>query len=429
MNESTIYLNQIFTKFDKKKDGIFFSPPEIIKILFEKVVSYIKNDLNKENDFNKIKDILEPACGSCEFVDYLQNNGFEHSNIDCIEYNKTIYNTISKVVRKNVKYTYSDFLHYDIENNKKYDLIIGNPPYFVISLKNIPFHFIGKTEEEKYFEGRPQIFILFLFHALHKLKENGILGFVLPKNIMNSHYYKKMRKYIDEHYQLLELLDFSNIPFLDTTQETIGIIIQNKKVDKSELDSINKYNFIIDNNFIWTFYKNELVSLYKNATSLHMLGFSVKTGTITWNEHKSKLTCDTKKTLLIYNTNIEQNKLVIKEFKNEEKKQFIEIDGKSEPLPIIVCNRGHGNSKYKMNFCYIDEKMIKNMNIQSVIIENHLNIIYHKTACYEDKVNMMKKIATQMGNTEKVQKWCNLFLGNNGFSKTELEYYFPIYNI
>ena len=419
MNASTIYLNQVFTKFDKKKDGIFFSPPEIIKILFEKVKSYI-------NSINNIKDILEPACGSCEFIDYLQNNEFENSSIDCIEYNKTIYDTISKIVRKNVKYIYSDFLHYDIENNKKYDLIIGNPPYFVVSLKNIPFHFIGKTKEEKYFEGRPQIFILFLFHALHKLKENGILAFVLPKNIMNSHYYKKMRKYIDEHYQLLELIDFSNIPFLDTTQETIGIIIQNKKV--SENDVINKYKFIIDNNFIWTFYKNDLIDLYKNATSLHMLGFSVKTGTITWNEHKSKLTSNTKKTLLIYNTNIEQNKLVVKEFKNEEKKQFIEIDGKSEPLPIIVCNRGHGNSKYKMNFCYIDEKMIKNMNIQSVIIENHLNIIYHNTSSYEDKVEMMQKISNQLIHNEKSKKWCDLFLGNNGFSKTELEYYFPIYN-
>jgi hypothetical protein len=55
-----------------------------------------------------------------------------------------------------------------------------------------------------------------------------------------------------------------------------------------------------------------------------MLGFSVKTGPVTWNEHKDKLTDNIKDSLLIYNTNINNNKLVIKNFKNDEKKQYIQ---------------------------------------------------------------------------------------------------------
>ena len=418
MNSSTIFLNNFFSKADKKKEGIFFSPIPIIKTLIDKVKSYI-TDIPIE--------ILEPSCGSCEIIDYLQINGYHESNIDAIEYNKIIFDNILEIHRNNVNYININYMHYDIENHKKYDLIIGNPPYFVISIKDIPFHFIGKSEDEKYFEGRPQIFIIFLFHSLHKLKTGGILAFILPKSIMNSQYYKKMRQYIYDNYELLEIIDFSNIQFEDTTQETIGIIIRNNKINNNINQINNPYIFIINDNIIWTMYKNELIEIYKNATSLYMLGFSVKTGPVTWNEHKDKLTDNIKDSLLIYNTNINNNKLVIKNFKNDEKKQYIQYDGKSESLPIIVCNRGNGNSKYKLNFCYIDEDYIKNKGIKSVVIENHLNVIYHKTANTKDKINMMKKIVNQLNNNKNVQKWCDLFLGNNGFSKTELEHYFPIY--
>ena len=45
------------------------------------------------------------------------------------------------------------------------------------------------------------------------LKENGILGFILPKSILNSSYYMKTRKYIYEKYELLEIIDYGNIKF------------------------------------------------------------------------------------------------------------------------------------------------------------------------------------------------------------------------
>ena len=41
----------------------------------------------------------------------------------------------------------------------KYDLIIGNPPYVVIKKKDTPKQF------QKYFDGRPNLFILFIIHS------------------------------------------------------------------------------------------------------------------------------------------------------------------------------------------------------------------------------------------------------------------------
>ena len=74
-------------------------------------------------------------------------------------------------------------------------MIIGNPPYYVISDKSE----INKNQMKKYkeyYEGRANIFILFIIHSLMKLNDNGILAFVLPKNFLNCQYYNKLRNHI-----------------------------------------------------------------------------------------------------------------------------------------------------------------------------------------------------------------------------------------
>jgi hypothetical protein len=105
------------------------------------------------------------------------------------------------------------------------------------------------------------------------------------------------------------------------------------------------------------------------------------------------------------------NSVVIQEFANDEKKQFIEMEGTNEP--VIVVNRGNGNSAYKLSYAYVD-------GVRPYLVENHLNMILCKT---EENA---KKILASFAN-EKTEEFVSMFLGNNGLSKTELETIFPIY--
>ncbi len=417
MNSSSIELNNILTKDIKKKYGIFFSPLSIIDNFYTKMKSYLQ--INSNYDF------LEPSCGSCEFVDKIQKDTQFSNNysIDAIELNDIIFENICQIKRNHVSYIHTDFLYYDILHTKKYDMIIGNPPYFVYS-DDLPQHLKGKNKSETYYEGRIQIYVLFILHSLEKLKENGILGFILPKSILNSSYYMKTRKYIYEKYELLEIIDYGNIKFDDTSQETIGIIIRNNQNTKSD----EKYVFKIDKNIFFTTEKEKLEKYYKKSSTLDKLGFSVKTGPVVWNQHKDKVTNDSNHSLLLYNTNIEKNKIVLKNFKNNEKGQYIDFNENIETLPIIVINRGNGNSKYKLNISYIDETVLEELNVKSVCVENHLNVIYYNR---KDKSNdeikcIMKKIYEKLENSKEIKEWCSIFLGNNGFSKTELQFYLPI---
>ena len=74
-------------------------------------------------------------------------------------------------------------------------------------------------------------------------------------------------------------------------------------------------------------------------STLSDLGFNVNVGNIVWNQCKKELTDDKDKTLLIYSSDITDNKLVTKEYSNNEKKNYIDKPGFTEPLLII--NRGY----------------------------------------------------------------------------------------
>jgi hypothetical protein len=150
------------------------------------------------------------------------------------------------------------------------------------------------------------------------------------------------------------------------------------------------------------------------STTIREMGMSVRTGTIVWNEHKNILTKDIKKKILVYNSNIVGNQFVTKEFKNEAKKQYIDID-KIQEGPIIVVNRGNGNAKYNFTYCYLDKKI----NDCYYLVENHLNMVI-------GPIDKLDKVLKSFGDP-RTAEFINIFCGNNGFSKSEIESILPIY--
>ena len=150
------------------------------------------------------------------------------------------------------------------------------------------------------------------------------------------------------------------------------------------------------------------------------MGFIVKVGNVVWNQCKKILTNDSNETLLIYSSDISDNKLSIKKYKNKDKKNYILKKGINDTL--LVINRGYGMGSYKMNFCIINE--YESINY---LIENHL--IYIK--CKEDiekhiLVKRYKKIIDSFNNS-KTKQFISLYFGNNAINTTELSKILPIY--
>ena len=390
--ESIDYLKNTDIK-KRKKLGQYFTPKSIRELLISKLPK-------KDN-----ADILDPACGSGEFLlsckKYFKNPILYGFDID-----KKLINISSKLV-KNASIKNFDFLNIDI-NKKKYDYIIGNPPYFELKL--------NEEIKKKYFDiikGRVNIFSLFIKTGLDLLKDGGYLAYVVPPSMNNGAYFSKLREYIIKNSSLeyLHIIDGAD-NFHLANQKVMLIILKKTNSKKS-----SKYIFKKNRITIFTEDKKFLNKAYKNTVSLKDIGYTVKTGSIIWNEHKEKLTNDkNNSTLLIWASNINNGKIIIGYTKG--KPQYIKNISNDLIIKsrVVVVNRITGSSKdINIKAAIVNEKKF--------VCENHVNVIYmFKNANQNYSLEDILK-ALQDKTNIKVMR---LISGNTQISKTELERLLPI---
>ena len=166
----------------------------------------------------------------------------------------------------------------------------------------------------------------------------------------------------------------------------------------------------------------QIKKLYEKSTDLASLGFDVNVGNVVWNQVKEKLTNDETKTRLIYSSDIKNGQLTKQNFKNVEKKNFINQSGIISEKPILLINRGYGVGDYKFNYYLLKEKM-------NYLIENHVICVkYTKEIKEHDLVALYEKIIKSL-SSEKTKKFIDLYFGNNALNTTELKFVLPIYDI
>ena len=300
-----------------------------------------------------------------------------------------------------------------------YDLIIGNPPYFVLNKPKdkIKLEYYNKyilQYKKKYNISRINIYIIFIIKSLKILNDNGILAFVIPKNFLNCLYYNKLREEINNKYKIIDIIDHSNCKFLDTKQNTCMIIIQKCKNNNRNFTYINNDNIIFNSKESI----KQIKKLYKNTTTIDNLGFKVSVGTCVWNQNKKLLTSDISKTRLIYNTNIKENILNIIDFNNIDKKNYINKEG--EKGLLLIVNRGYGKGKYSFNYCLIDIK-------EEYLIENHLICIKHNTNIEKEELLKKYNIIIKSFNDKRTKEFINLYFENNAINTSELQFILPVF--
>ncbi len=156
---------------NRKEKGAYYTPTEVVNSLISNLFS--------EKDI-KSKEIIDPCCGTGNFIlqlpEDVKSENVYANDIDDISVKLARINYALKydlsdrdMVLRHI--TQSDFL---LDNGeKKYDIILGNPPW---------------GSEEPYDD--------FVERALKNLKENGHLSFVLPESILSVKSHKKIRQFM-----------------------------------------------------------------------------------------------------------------------------------------------------------------------------------------------------------------------------------------
>ncbi len=392
--DTSIRFHSLLSKQERLDQGIFFSPRKARDQLFNVLmrIGIIPTS------------ILEPSFGTGEFLlDAKQL--YPHAKLYGVEKNEQLFQSVTC---QESRLTCGDFLEW----KGMVDLVIGNPPYFVMKLDHL------STKEKRTFmktyehcmTGRPNIYILFLYKCLTEhLQENGVLAFIIPTSLCNCVYYQPMRNYIQTHTTILHLETLCKPGFFETGQETMLLVLQKGKRN-------DDYVFTTKTGKIYLspFYK-ELYECMKDTTTLSELGFGVKTGNVVWNEVKDKLADEG--TLLIYSNNITNCTLQLTTQcgRNEQKKQYVkDLDKSTISGPVILVDRGYGNS-FHFNFVKVDLPLF--------YVENHLNVIYPKTRDAERNFDMIIKSFKD----ERHMKFISWFLGNGSLPATDLETLVPIF--
>lgn len=227
-------------KKERKKYGQFFTSIEIARYMAEMF------------DFprgQKRISILDAGAGtgilSCAIIERLKDvENIEEIELTCYETDENvlpllkenlllIQHVSNKKISIDVKeenYITSQDLDFNCVdgqslNSKKYDLVIGNPPYMKIP-KEAPE---AKTMSNICY-GAPNLYFIFAAMGLFNLKEDGELVYIIPRSWTSGAYFKKFRAYLLSQGKLfhVHLFESRNTVFdkEDILQETMIVKVK-----------------------------------------------------------------------------------------------------------------------------------------------------------------------------------------------------------
>lgn len=241
----------------KKTTGAYYTPSYLSDFIFSRLEENLK-------DRNRLS-LLEPSVGDGSFLDALLRANISNKKnitVKAIEINKS---EIAKLKKRNfrkmlVNFIHKDFLRFEPSVRKKYDIIIGNPPYVkknILSLNQIKLGnkiYKRSNVSEKLFKN---IWSAFLIKSISLLNKNGILAFVLPAELLQVKYAMKIKEYVIGKFKRVEIFTFSDLLFECKGQNTIILIGYKKHLNEgvyySHISSIDEI-------------KTNQVSLNKNDT-------------------------------------------------------------------------------------------------------------------------------------------------------------------
>jgi adenine-specific DNA-methyltransferase len=371
-----------FNKKQKPVNGQYFTTSKAIQ-------DKLLDDYEPKDKGNL--SILEPSSGLGHLIELVKDFG----TVVAYDIDEHILSE-SKCSYPEVEHIHADFLTAGISN--KFDLIIGNPPYFEMKKGDVPAEFSGIVS------GRINIYYLFIYKCINLLKDGGELRFVIPKSFLSNKYALNIRKYMVKHCQIIGIEFFNgNNHFKDAVQDVI--VIKCRKTSNPDNSS-----YVFNNGRDLLFVK-DAHKLPVSGDNIISIGCYVKTGSIVWNTHKELLTDTHDETTarIWYASDISE-----KPNTNEQKKPFLVINGRTKHRlisgPCILVQRIVSGK--------IICKFIQDTGIP-FFVENHINVVLGDV----QKLSLVYRSLLD----DRTGQFISSVLHSTQVSKNELEGIIPIY--
>ncbi|MFT9820803.1 Eco57I restriction-modification methylase domain-containing protein, partial [Lysinibacillus sp. NPDC056185] len=210
---------------EKKINGSYYTPGILADFLIEESLKYIDKD--KVN-------ILEPSCGDGIFLNGLLNNqsflSRDKSFVCAVEKNHLELEKAKKFkkvfTQNQVKTSFKsmDFLDFNKNHKKRYNFIIGNPPYIHKKFMTDEQRELSKEVLRKINVDVNTIYNLwipFVVGCTELLTDDGVICFILPAEILQVKYAEPIRKFLFEKYNEFHIMSFDSQIFEGIEQDVV----------------------------------------------------------------------------------------------------------------------------------------------------------------------------------------------------------------
>jgi adenine-specific DNA-methyltransferase len=197
----------------EKLRGGFYTP--------EPIASFI---LKWAFNGNKEYDILEPSCGDGVFLKSIKTGKYSYNSVIGVEFDEVEAKKSKDIKLPKATIVHADFHDFCINTDKRFDLVIGNPPY-------IRYQFFNKEQQEyasKIFSKAKlkyskltNAWVSFVVGSSLLLKDNGKIGFVLPAEILQVGFAQTLREFLSHFYNKINIVSFEKLVFPDIQQEVV----------------------------------------------------------------------------------------------------------------------------------------------------------------------------------------------------------------
>lgn len=242
------------------------------------ICKYIMSELPDFADKEHIS-ILEPSVGAGNFIPFIVERYKDKKIVELflvdiddneLKIAELIFETFYREKYPNVAIIYinDDYLKLPI-SGKKFDLVIGNPPYAKIKDYKLQREYKKNSKILK----SSNLFVLFLEKAF---KDGDWVSLIVPKSVLNAPEYSEIRNIINSSH-IHSILDFGENGFKGVKIETVNLLFTSTltpnethvKSITQKMDLMQVQSYITDSKFpTWLLYRNAFFDEFANSMEL-----------------------------------------------------------------------------------------------------------------------------------------------------------------